>query len=38
MQVYMHIYSQIYVQVAYNFDTFYATNWNLVWYLPMPRP
>ena len=25
MQVYLHIYIYIYVQVAHNFDTFYAT-------------
>ena len=25
MQVYLHIYIHFYVQVAYNFDTFYAT-------------
>ena len=26
MLVYLHIYIHIYVQVAHNFDTFYATN------------
>ena len=29
VKVYLHIYNHIYVQVAHNFDTFYATKFKL---------
>ena len=34
MQVYLHIYFHIYVQLAHNFDTFYATTLKLGMILP----